>query len=187
MNRLVASVGTETRLFEPDPTFNPLNASDQGWESVMPMGGGFVTIQDWQGKDLPKPIHSRGKDLYSISVFHQLHCLHMLAEEFSNLLEGRTMGGTAMKQATHRRHGSSMEEEMDKDLMMWHIGHCFDYLKSSLTCCADTALEGQKSDTEEPATDGFGARHVCRNFDQVYQWAETHRASDQTGYPHGTA
>ena len=146
-----------------------------------------MPIQDWHGKALPEPIHTHGKDLYNVAVFHQLHCLHMLAEEFGNLLAGRHVGDTTSKRAGHSGHEGSMGEEMDEGLMMWHIRHCFEYIKTSLTCCADTALEGQKSDTEQPATDGFGAYHVCRNFDGVFNWAETHRASDQTGYPHGTA
>ena len=96
----------------------------------------------------------------------------MLAEEFNNLLQGGPVADM---------------ENMDEGLIMWHVRQCFEYIKTSLTCCADTTLEGQKSDTDRPATDGFGAQHVCRDFDRVFSWAETHRASDQAGYPHGTA
>jgi hypothetical protein len=42
-------------------------------------------------------------------------------------------------------------------------------------------------ETNEPATDGFGAYHMCRDFDEVFDWAEEHRSSQQTGYGHGTA
>jgi hypothetical protein len=144
-------------------------------------GGGFVTVEDWKGKSLPAPIHTRGKDMYNIAVFHQLHCLHTLAEEFGHLLAGRRTG--------HNHEGRSSSsmgkgEGEDEDAMMVHIRHCFEYIKTSLTCCADTALEGQKADIDQPAADGFGSHHVCRNFDAVFDWAQTHRASDQMGYPH---
>ena len=32
----VIAVGTEPRIFAPDPMFDPLNASDPGWDRVMP-------------------------------------------------------------------------------------------------------------------------------------------------------
>lgn len=172
INSLVPPVRSSAKIFRADPDFDPLNATDTSWMKVMPAGGGFISVDDLSDKSLPPPIRSRGKNLYNVAVFHQLHCLHMLAEEFSNLL-GNTQ---------HDAHG-----DMSDELMMWHIRHCFEYLKNSLTCCADTALEGQKSDTDEPATDGFGAYHVCRDYDSVYDWAKEHRISDQGGYPHGTA
>ncbi|ETS75355.1 hypothetical protein PFICI_12299 [Pestalotiopsis fici W106-1] len=171
-NSLVPSVGSKVKIFKADPSFEPLNATDASWMKVMPAGGGFISVDDWSDKSLPPPIRSRDKNLYNIAVFHQLHCLHMLAEEFSNLL------------GNNKHHG---HEDMSDDLMMWHVSHCFEYLKNSLTCCADTALEGQKSDTDEPATDGFGAYHVCRDFETVFDFARKHRISDQGGYPHGTA
>lgn len=66
------TVRIKPTLFAPDPTFDPLNASDPGWKAIMPMGGGFVHIPNWQGKMLPEPIHTHGQDLYNIAVFHQL-------------------------------------------------------------------------------------------------------------------
>lgn len=105
------------------------------------------------------------------------HCLHILSEEFSNLLAYRESGKT--NPSGHGGHGGSKG-----GTMVEHILHCFEYIKMSLTCAADTTLEGQKKDLQGPGTDGFGAVHQCRNFDDVFNWAEMHRASDQTGYPH---
>ncbi|KAI1820015.1 hypothetical protein F4861DRAFT_95142 [Xylaria intraflava] len=185
INGLVPPVEIKPQRFMPNPEFDPLNATDPEWLSVMPLGGGFVAIDNWQNKRLPPPIQSQGKDLYNVAVFHQLHCLHMLAEEFENLLENRHIGETSTK-GTHTGHEEGHGGQ-DDDLMLWHIRHCFEYIKTSLTCCADTALEGQKSDTDQPATDGFGAYHTCRNFDAVMTWAEENSPSRQGGYPHGTA
>jgi hypothetical protein len=72
-------------------------------------------------------------------------------------------------------------------MKMAHVRHCFEYIKSSLTCCADTALEGQKSDSDLPGTDGVGSYHNCRNFDEVFSWAEVNSPSAQSGYPSNTA
>ncbi|KAL7929242.1 hypothetical protein V8C35DRAFT_315892 [Trichoderma chlorosporum] len=41
-----------------------------------------------------------------------------------------------------------------------HIQHCFRYLRQSLMCCGDTALEGQIPNSNISGTDGTGAVHV---------------------------
>ncbi|KAI1323996.1 hypothetical protein F5Y16DRAFT_402844 [Xylariaceae sp. FL0255] len=188
VNGVVPSVRTEVRRFEPDPAFDPLNVSDPGWLRVMPLGGGFVSVDNWQGKSLPHPIPSRGKDLYNVAVFHQLHCLHVLAEEFSILLADGEVGSTpAPKQEDihsghgHPSHGSPGHEK--GVAIIEHIRHCLEYIKTSLTCCADTALEGQTKGSDLPGTDGFGSYHTCRNFDEVFSWAEASSPSAQSGYP----
>ncbi|KAH7321829.1 hypothetical protein BKA65DRAFT_482265 [Rhexocercosporidium sp. MPI-PUGE-AT-0058] len=174
LNGIVPAVQAEPKLFAPDFSFDPLNMSDPGWEQVMPIGGGFVSIPDWQSKILPDPIRIRGKDLYNVAVFHQLHCLHVLAEEFDNLLRTRNTGYKSSAHPGHVGVGGSSMPNNEEGMMMYHIRHCLEYLKTSLTCCADTALEGQKEDINKPAADGFGSLH----------WAEKNRGTEQTGYPH---
>ncbi|KAI0160424.1 hypothetical protein GGR57DRAFT_499110 [Xylariaceae sp. FL1272] len=195
INGLVPSVRTEVRRFEPDPTFDPLNVSDSGWLRVMPLGGGFVPVDDWQGKSLPYPIPSRGKDLYNVAVFHQLHCLQILAEEFSILLADAKGGRTPTPNQKnihsgheHHSHGFTGQEKGGQndggdDAIIEHIRHCLQYIKMSLTCCADTALEGQARGSDLPGTDGYGSYHTCRNFDEVLSWAEANSPSAQSGYP----
>ncbi|KAI0975028.1 hypothetical protein F4678DRAFT_485957 [Xylaria arbuscula] len=193
INGLVPSVRTEVRRFEPDPAFDPLNASDPDWLRVMPLGGGFVSVDNWHGKSLPPPIPSRGKDLYNVAVFHQLHCLHMLAEEFGNLLANRKVGSTpaSKRDNKHSGHGQHShnggQDDGGDNATIGHIRHCLEYIKTSLTCCVDTALEGQKRDSDLPGTDGFGSYHTCRNFDEVFSWAEANSPSAQSGYPSNTA
>ena len=61
-----------------------------------------------------------------------------------------------------------------------HIAHCFDYLRQSLLCSADSTME--------PAVDsvngflGSGFQRQCRDFDQLKMWAEDRRAFNATGF-----
>lgn len=62
--------------------------------------------------------------------------------------------------------------------MRRHVDHCFRYLRQSIVCCADTALEGQNLKAKIPDTDGTGATHLCKDFDKVRAWAEEMRIND---------
>ncbi|KAM3447732.1 hypothetical protein MY3296_008424 [Beauveria thailandica] len=59
-----------------------------------------------------------------------------------------------------------------------HVDHCFRYLRQSLLCCGDTALEGQDPNTDKPATNGVGAVHMCKDFEAIRSWAEDNRLVD---------
>ena len=61
-----------------------------------------------------------------------------------------------------------------------HAGHCFEYLRQSIMCAADSTLE--------PAEDigkaflGWGFRRQCRNYEDLMRWAEKWRAFDGLGF-----
>jgi hypothetical protein len=49
-------------------------------------------------------------------------------------------------------------------------------------CCGDTTLEGQAQTPELKdiaGTDGTGAVHVCRNYDEIVSWAERRKITDE--------
>lgn len=48
-----------------------------------------------------------------------------------------------------------------------HVAHCFNYLRLSLMCHADTTLEGKDAD---PTT-----QRVCKDYSDVSDWATAHR------------
>jgi hypothetical protein len=50
-----------------------------------------------------------------------------------------------------------------------HSAHCFDYLRQSIMCAADTSLEGK---TE--AGPGWGSKHQCTDYDALLAWANEH-------------
>jgi hypothetical protein len=43
-----------------------------------------------------------------------------------------------------------------------HANHCFDYLRQSLQCAADTSLEWPKPGTQ--IVNGWGMPHLCRSW-----------------------
>lgn len=55
-----------------------------------------------------------------------------------------------------------------------HLMHCWDYLRQGIMCNADTTLEWITPPDESGST-GWGYQHTCRNFQQVFEWAEKHR------------
>ena len=60
-----------------------------------------------------------------------------------------------------------------------HTMHCFAYLRQSIMCAADTALEPYKA--EHNGVDGYGSPHQCRDYNAVYEWAEHFRYNDRDG------
>ncbi len=63
----------------------------------------------------------------------------------------------------------------------WHVNHCFEYLRQSIMCCADTALEGDQTTFPKGfvGSDGWDAKHVCKDYRQVYRYLEDNRADDK--------
>ena len=61
-----------------------------------------------------------------------------------------------------------------------HVAHCFDYLRQGILCSADSSIE--------PAVDslngflGAGFPRQCRDFEELKNWAEKHRAFDAHGF-----
>ncbi|KAK2049018.1 hypothetical protein LZ31DRAFT_591070 [Colletotrichum somersetense] len=141
----------------------------------MPRGGGFIEVDNTvtKGARLPPEIRTQGKTVYNVAVFHQLHCLHALAAEFNRLI-GMVRAGAAA--------GTEVQPPR-----LEHIEHCLAYLKESLACCGDTALEGQSDISDEPSTSGFGSFHVCKDFDSIFDMAYRRRVSDMPGYPDSEA
>ncbi|KAK4140240.1 uncharacterized protein C8A04DRAFT_15127 [Dichotomopilus funicola] len=139
--------------FVPNPAFVPENGSafftdevQDKWLSIVPKGLGYVQINDTSRyKNLPNPLKSHPDSTFTTSVTHQLHCLHaivgVVAAYTSNRLDKLPQEGT------------------------WHLNHCFDYLRQSIMCCGDMALEGQQ--TSFPAgfvgSDGWDAIHMCKD------------------------
>lgn len=96
--------------------------------------------------------------------------------------------------------------EKDPSFTQWidadHILHCLDYIRMSVMCHADTALEGsdpmsiargdravceissrlrhleRRANSGEiiQGTSGLGSTHVCKNWDDVMSWTDEHEA-----------
>lgn len=60
-----------------------------------------------------------------------------------------------------------------------HTGHCFEYLRQSIMCSADSSVE--------PAANvegflGWGFPRQCRDFGELRDWTEDSRAFDGHGF-----
>ncbi|KAH6870170.1 hypothetical protein BKA58DRAFT_439723 [Alternaria rosae] len=145
--------------------------TEKMWESLIPLGRAFV-------------IHPKlAKEIKSISVFHELHCLHGLRQEFykkSYLLS------KLQHHESHRSLPHSGPPHMDIDIPSSdheypstptftqnpfieallsspeehddpdHIQHCFEYLRQALMCAADTNLEDTETEPDEDGDLGIG-------------------------------
>lgn len=57
----------------------------------------------------------------------------------------------------------------------------FRYLRLSIMCCGDMALEGAQTSFPEgfPGSDGWDAKHVCRDYGEINAHLDEHRATDR--------
>jgi len=183
---MVITVSQQITKFEPDSGFVPHNMSEmftesvrERWLSIVPSmkpcphstrslltitaeGLGYIHINNTANYDnLPTPLKTYPDYTFTTSMTHQLHCLHAIAETFAAMSSNRT---------------DKMPAEGP-----WHLAHCFDYLRQSIMCCGDVALEGEQT-TFPPGmrgSDGWDAKHVCKDYGQVLAHLEAKRADDE--------
>jgi len=127
-----------------------------------PEGLGYVQINNTEDyNNLPTPLEFYPDSTFTTSVTHQLHCLHAIVEVVAAYTSNQL---------------DKLPEEGP-----WHLSHCFDYLRQSIMCCGDVALEGQQT-TFPPGfkgSDGWDAKHVCRDYGQVLAHLERNRVDDE--------
>lgn len=133
----------------------PANWSDQAWADLIPQGKGFVSVEKLRRADVAgtESLGLHGETKYCVSVFHQLHCLYMLRSGFYAAQEG------------------TMPPE--------HMKHCFDYLRQTIMCNADGALEPYKD--EHRGVDGYDAMRQCKDYGTLYEFAGRYRSNDNFG------
>lgn len=100
---------------------------------------------------------------------HQLHCLYSILEAYNTL---QLTDNPAFSQPIK---------------MPWHINHCFEYIRQGIMCAGDVALEGAATtfpgdpETGEDlgGSDGWDAKHVCKDYSQVYDYLERETINHQ--------
>ncbi|KAL8415272.1 hypothetical protein RB594_006208 [Gaeumannomyces avenae] len=163
-------IAQQIKTFVPDFGFAPENASEfftdavqQKWLDMVPRGLGYVKVDEpSQYNNLPRPLLDyNGTTVFTSSVTHQLHCLHSIVNAFS----ANAVGDDSKLPEGHG----------------WHLNHCFEYLRQNILCCGDTALEGEATTFPpgETGSDGWDAKHVCKNYDQVKAYLDENRADDE--------
>ncbi|ORY68520.1 uncharacterized protein BCR38DRAFT_335865 [Pseudomassariella vexata] len=154
--------------FSPDALFMPENSSEffsdevrQKWLSIVPKGLGYLLVKNPEQYDnLPTPLEEQGdKFVVTTSMTHQLHCLYAIAEVYASLSSGK----------------------MTPTEMPWHLNHCFDYIRQGIMCAGDVAVEGKQTTFPEGfvGSDGWDAKHVCKDYNQVLDYLEKNAANDE--------
>ncbi|OAL00796.1 hypothetical protein IQ06DRAFT_275715 [Phaeosphaeriaceae sp. SRC1lsM3a] len=166
------SFSQQITTFAPDPAFAPENASEfwsaetqQKWLDIVPEGLGYVQVKDPENyNNLPHPIHDYPSHaVYTTSMTHQLHCLYTVIEAYNTM---KVMVESPLK-------------NIDPIKMPWHINHCFEYMRQAIMCAGDVALEGAattfpagEGGEDRGGSDGWDARHVCKDYGEVYKYLE---------------
>lgn len=61
-----------------------------------------------------------------------------------------------------------------------HTSHCFEYLRQSIMCSADSTLE--PADNSLMGFLGWGFQRQCRSHDELLHWAEKWKAFEMHGF-----
>ncbi|KAH8817349.1 hypothetical protein F5884DRAFT_874354 [Xylogone sp. PMI_703] len=161
-------------LFMPDDLFNPTNRtveSDLAWANIQ--HGRYLLVENPQTIGLPAShIQAEtGKQIYALAAFHQLHCLALMRAAWHTVLDG---GTEALNHPVH------IANNPPGHIVTEHVEHCFDYLRQTIMCYSDTTLEPfLESDgrtLKSEGSSGWGAVHMCRNFDKFASWAKENDA-----------
>jgi Mycotoxin biosynthesis protein UstYa len=112
----------------------------EDWATTQVDGGGFMTVGP------PR----RG---FSVSMFHQLHCLRLVRWALGGKYHAKAWG---------------------------HVQHCLNYLRQDIICDSDVTLEPADILERDYEAERFGSVHICRNWEALYmeandnwaQWAK---------------
>ncbi|KAF2747166.1 hypothetical protein M011DRAFT_477612 [Sporormia fimetaria CBS 119925] len=101
---------------------------------------------------------------YSPAFIHQFHCLSLWRDSYWML---------------RHRLGIVPANYIPPVFIYWenerehlnHVEHCMDYLRQTISCWADTTMEGPEphKDGRRIHTDGMGMRHQCWDMEAVWE------------------
>ncbi|KAF1811136.1 hypothetical protein P152DRAFT_467481 [Eremomyces bilateralis CBS 781.70] len=97
----------------------------------------------------------------NVEGLHQLHCLNLLRQSlYYNYDYYKAQGKGAFLNDDH--------------IVRVHVSHCLDILRQQLMCTVDLGVLGQVwwNQTAPRAYVDFNTRHMCRNFDDVREYAQ---------------
>lgn len=157
-------VTTKKVTFEKNELYaaRPNVESNAAWDKLLPPGRGFVFLPDWKTYDIPEEGEvTPWGTIYSVAVFHQMHCLGQLRRFTWMFLDAIVANGT---------EGVDLRKEVIKTFHVGdhseHIHHCFDYLRQTIQCGGDMAMEWPRTEPtgQRFAVDGWGIPHECKNW-----------------------
>ncbi|KAF9731313.1 hypothetical protein PMIN06_007402 [Paraphaeosphaeria minitans] len=146
-------------------TGEPSALTQSAWASLIPKGKGFV-----EHPHIASPPKA-------VAAYHQIHCLHGIRiAYYSRVNELHKLQG----KLSLVNHYIENMGALGADLHLYHLDHCFEYLRQALMCAADSNLEDVVVDerTGTAVAPGWGTERVCRDFERLGRWSERWRASD---------
>lgn len=140
---------------------------DKAWREISyDMGDQWISKSDLSKLDMPetslKVDHpDTGEEGYRVGmeVFHHLHCLNLL------------------RRGTYKEYYEPLGGEFGKgpEALKGHTDHCIEVLRQNIQCNADIGLFTFYMIPDDPlAWPELNSKHVCRNFDEVREWALEH-------------
>lgn len=130
-------------MLEDSPHY-ALNSSDADaeWQSIYPGGQqGFVHL-------------GPNKRFFSLSLYHQIHCLESLRNAILN-------------RGHHAHDAADGMRKRDVE----HSAHCLNYLRQTIMCNADLTLEPEVVEGTQDVGEGLAAVHVCRDWSKIHEFA----------------
>ncbi|KAL2067815.1 hypothetical protein VTL71DRAFT_15911 [Oculimacula yallundae] len=117
-----SSVRKQEQLLHYNRTFGdkPSTESDRAWKDIFPAHGGFFPIV--------RPPLQR----VTLTVFHQLHCLDGIRQNYWHLYR------------TLQTDAEDHQDQAKMHISHAHVRHCIDLLRQTLMCNADTTLETKR-------------------------------------------
>ncbi|KAL9077533.1 MAG: hypothetical protein Q9157_003362 [Trypethelium eluteriae] len=168
--RLMGAVPMTEYTFREDPVYSarPSDETDKAWNALLPPGRGFVFIEDYEEYNLPPGEETPYGTIFSVALFHQLHCLGQLRKYYWMLLDGVVALDKNVDTKVFKMAEELMGEHGD------HVHHCFDYLRQSLMCNGDMAMEWPRTEPNGArfAVDGWGIPHECKNWDAISDYMD---------------
>jgi len=141
-----------------DEAFVPANMTEwftaatlARWNSLMPNTAGLDNAP-------------QSETFYTTTMTHQLHCIFMMGQMFAALSSPEAKAAAAAA----KHHALAKDYES-------HYLHCVDYLRQSVMCAGDVAMEEHsptETDNNGPLDAGWSGRHVCKDYGEVTQFLE---------------
>ena len=178
----------EKVVFESHPVYasKPSPESDAAWNALLPVltpshtpllfyapsssasatdtsqeGRGFIFVPDRTHYTLPPGQSTPWGDIYSISLFHQLHCLAQIRKHYWMLLTEITSSDAAVFEGVRQKAARLMGDEGE------HMTHCIDYVRQGIMCAGDMAMEWPRTEPDgitRVSVDGWGVPHTCHSW-----------------------
>jgi hypothetical protein len=110
----------KTTIFRDYPEFmNVSREFDRVWEGALPPNGGWLRVADAvEGKDI----------WFTVSMFHQLHCLQGLRMTLQHVVEEVNLLRGELR-VMSAEDGAKSQRGRDADDDVEHAMHCLDYLR----------------------------------------------------------